>query len=163
MEKKLKAHPDGTYIQATVAKDSADKLFSFVKDNKISSNLSAPDEYHTTITYSRKGIPEVESYKFKTPITAKVKGWEIFPTQMEGTGKCLVALIDSKQLTNYHNITMDKFGATYDFPQYKPHITISYSYEKDTVPKLVPDFNITYDDVEIKALKPDFVPKKADK
>lgn len=153
-----KFHPDGTYISAKLSAADSKKLFKFASDLKIPELVDKTD-YHATIIYSRKGIPEVKDYKITVPITAKIVGWNIFKTQ---TGaRCLVAILESKALTNTHEYIMSKYGATYDFKEYLPHITVSYDYGSDVAPKESPDMTVTFDVVSTEGLDPVYIPKKA--
>lgn len=155
---KSQNHPDGTYMSAVLSKQSQKDLDKWCTDNNIS-NPSDPNEYHTTVIYSRVGVPKAKSYDLNLPINATIKEWKLFDTQ---TGdKCLVGVVDSKELVNHHNNLKEKYGATHGFPEYHPHITVSYNY-KGEIPKDVPAFNITFDKREFKPLDPNFVPPKKD-
>ena len=162
LEKKERkeTHSDGTYISAQLSKVDSKNLYEWCLDNKIP-NLADPEQYHATIIYSRKGIPEVKTFKFDTPITASIEGWDIFPTQTGG--KCLVARLESSELTKYHKTIMSEYKATFDYDSYKPHITVSYDYDKNSPPKECPKDLVVFSKVEVKALDPQFEPKKASK
>jgi len=151
-------HPNGTYISAILSEPNCEDIYNWAKAHKIP-NLADPQQYHATLIYSRKGIPDVKAYDFELPLSGKVCGWHVFPTQTGG--KCLVAALESKQLTNIHKDIMDKYGATYDFDEYKPHVTISYDYDKDEAPKTFPRMRLFFNKVKIDPLDPEFTPKKA--
>ena len=153
-----KQHPDGTYVSAELDPKFQDAIFKWAKENGIP-NLADPKQYHATIAYSRKGIPEVKSKDFKLPIAAEITGWKIFPTQTGG--KCLVASLKSEQLTSHFNDIMDNYGATYDFPSYQPHITVSYDYGSDVAPKTFPKIKVQFNKVRIEPLDPEKPIKKA--
>jgi len=55
------------------------------------------------------------------------KGYHIF----EGRNgkKILVLLLDSEDAVNRHQVLMKQHESTYDFPEYKPYITLSYDIE----------------------------------
>lgn len=147
-EVKKKDHPGGTYICAKVSKKSREQMQKWVNEYNIP-NAADPKQYHTTIVYSRKGIPEVTEYKIDFPIEASIKGWEIFNS---GEKKCLVAVVDCPELTKCHEEIRKKYGATHDYPDYHPHITVSYDYGNAKVPDVVPDFKITYTSSQIEPL-----------
>lgn len=55
------------------------------------------------------------------------QGYHIFEGK---NGKnILVILLDSEDATNRHQKLMKQHDATYYFPEYKPHITLSYDIE----------------------------------
>jgi hypothetical protein len=158
-ENSMVSHKDGTYMSVTLDKPSQDKLFSWVEDNDIV-NACDPSQYHSTVIYSRKSCPDAVEYDLGLPIESTIKEFKLFDTQ---TGKkCLVGIIDSKELDKHHDILVDDYGATHDFPEYHPHVTISYDFIGN-IPKEVPDFVLTFDSSECKALDPNFVPDKAKK
>lgn len=150
-------HPKGTYASVTLSKESQKALDDWVTKNEIP-NATDPSTYHSTLIYSRKGVPEAKDYKVDLPIKAKISKWSIFKTQQ---GKdALVAIMDSPVLTQHHKNLRSQYGATHDFPEYHPHVTISYDYGSDVPPKKIPDLELEYDSKEFKALDPDFLPPK---
>lgn len=157
--KDMSKHPNGTYISATLSKKSQKDLDSWVSKQNIP-NPADPKQYHSTIIYSRKGIPEAKNHKITLPMSAKIKEWKIFPTQTGG--KCLVAIMDSPELEKHHKHFRSEYGATHDYPDYHPHVTISYDFGDLPVPKEIPNLELEYDDTEFKPLDPDFVPPKKD-
>ncbi len=150
-----KEHAKGTYVSVKVSPKSAKELYTWCKDNGIT-NLSPKDTYHTTVVYSRVGIPEAKHETIKLPLNAKLSGWEIFPTQ--SGDKCLVARIKSPELCDLHDTYHDKYPATYDFDEYKPHITVSYDY-KGEAPASIPNISLAYNKLEFKGLDPDWKAK----
>jgi 2'-5' RNA ligase len=157
--KDMSQHPNGTYMSATLSKKSQTDLDKWVAKNNIP-NPADPKQYHSTIIYSRKGIPEAKNYKIPLPMSAKIKEWKIFPTQ--SGDKCLVAIMDSPEMERHHKYLRSEYGATHDYPDYHPHVTISYDYGDLPVPANLPDLKLEYDDTEFKPLDPDFVPPKKD-
>lgn len=146
-------HPNGTYVCAKLNKKSKKALDYFVTEIGIPSPAE-PDQYHSTIIYSRKGVPQVSEYKFNVPFTAKPKRWEIF-------GTCLVLVVNSSDLTKVHNDIMDKYGATYDYDDYTPHVTVSYNYN-GSLPKVVPNIDLVYGSIDIEPLDDDMTPDTKD-
>lgn len=149
-------HKDGTYISVKLSADSAKKLDEWAESKNIS-NLTEPSEYHCTVMYSKKGIPDAKKYDIGLPINTEISGWKIFPTQ--GGTKALVGVLASKELKDHHKNIMDTYKGSYDFPEYIPHVTVSYNH-KGEAPKDVPTFELNFDRLEFKALDPEFVPPK---
>jgi hypothetical protein len=155
--KDMSSHPNGTYMSAKLSRKSQKLLDKWVSVHNIP-NAADPKQYHSTIIYSRKGVPDVKEYDVKLPIKAKVKEWKIFPTQ---TGaKALVAIMDSPELDNHHKTIREKYGATHDYPDFHAHVTVSYDYGNGPAPKDIPDLELEYDSTELKPLDPTFVPPK---
>lgn len=157
-KKNMNKHPDGTYVAAKLSKDSQKALDEFVTQEKIP-NAADPKQYHSTVIYSRKGVPDVHDYKFALPFEAKIKEWRLFDTQFGKSGKCLVAIMESPELEKAHKEIRETYGATHGFPDYHPHVTVSYDYD-GPLPSTIPDVPLKYDTTEIKPLDPEFVPPK---
>lgn len=153
-------HPNGTYVAAKLTKASQSALDYFVTEAGIT-NAADPKQYHSTVIYSRKGVPDVKNYKFKLPFKAHIKEWKLFDTQFGKSGKCLVAIMDSPELEKAHRDIRQQYGALHGFPDYHPHVTVSYDYD-GPLPKVIPGVALTYGSIEIKPLDPEFVPPKKD-
>lgn len=127
---------DGTYAGVRFWNDNQLDLINWVLKNNIP-NPCRPETYHATLLYSRKHLPDYEPCGFlKEMKYAKFGGFAKFDFRLLGT-KCLVMKLDSPYLTERHKCLMDVFGATYDFPEYIPHITLSYDVgdlDLDTLP-----------------------------
>lgn len=118
---KLSSVGKGTYVGAKFSPASVEVikqlqkslgLFDPVKESKL----------HTTISFSRKYF---EGFALNTNQTeiGRFKRLEVFPTQ---TGKrALVAIFDSPYLEERHKYSRI-LGASYDYDEYHPHVTLSY-------------------------------------
>lgn len=145
-------HKNGTYVSVHLSPESSDSLFTWVKEHDIE-NPTPKKEYHCTIVYSRVGIPTAKKETLDLPFTAIVSKWEIFPTQ---TGaKCLVARLDCPKMKEAFKMYHSKYAATYDYDEYKPHVTVSYDY-KGELPDSLPHLNLVFDKLEFKPLDPDW-------
>lgn len=140
-------HARGTYVCAYVSAKSRRDIQKWVETHHIS-NPAHPKQYHTTIIYSRKGVPDVKSYNFDLPIIGQFADFDIF---MSGDKRCLVAKVDSRDLHHYHNDIMQRYGATHDFDDYAPHVTLSYDYV-GPVPNDPLDVELTYTTIGIEPL-----------
>lgn len=131
----------GTYVGVRFSEDTVKALAELQEKCQVPNPLDKT-EFHTTVVYSRTEIewwPEHDLSDCKvTP-----KGWEVFK-QRDGKN-CLVLLLDSDYLHSRFALAMDR-GATYDFPDYQPHITLSYDIGDFSVDNLpVPDIEIEID------------------
>lgn len=142
-------------MSALVSSSSADRLYEFVKGLGVQ-NLTDPKGYHATVLYSRKGVPHADKQFVPFPIRAHVKKWTQFDMRTTGK-KCLVAELDCPALEALHKHMITTYGATHDFPEYKPHVTVSY--DCHDLPTNIPSFEIIFDQKEFKGLDPTFVPK----
>lgn len=110
----------GTYAAAKFTDETLDRIQDLQEFYDLP-NAVPRDKLHTTILYSRVYVP------FKPESGEVVLGnkchLKIFETQ-SGT-RALVLAYESDYLQFRHDVGM-ALGATYDFPDYIPHITLSY-------------------------------------
>jgi hypothetical protein len=128
----------GTYVGLRVLQPAGQRLYEFCRDNGIEVNKSTFERrLHVTVIYSRKqciGLEPRDSVKY----VATFSGYDIFDGSA-GTDKALVMKLNAPGVLARHLEIMAKYGATYDFPVYIPHITLTYNYTGGDV--LLPPFN----------------------
>lgn len=130
---------DGTYIAVHFSKESRDKLQALAKSLKVD-NIIEKSKYHVTIVYSRKAFTDFTiNGKLKKPWKATPTELEIFETQ--SGSRALVLRLDAPKLVERHEYFKREHGATYDFDEYKTHVTLSYDVGPDW--KIPKDFDIT--------------------
>lgn len=160
LQEGVEQHKEGTYCAALLDEKTRQTLYNWCVLQGIK-GLTNPDEYHVTLIYSRKPCAEIKDYPFDMPWTTSFvedREWHIFDSK-KGT-KCLVLKIDCPMFHDVHYEIREIYGATHDFPEYSPHITVSYDYNGDLKSlKSVPNFDLTFDKIEIKPLDPEYLPK----
>lgn len=110
----------GTYVAIKFNSDTCEQLQ--VLQNILNLPNKVPlDKLHSTICFSRIKIPykALEETNFEI---GTAKSLEVFEHKNK---RALVLLLDSKFLEDRHKYSMI-LGATYDFPEYRPHVTLSY-------------------------------------
>lgn len=115
---------EGTYVGAHFSKESIHALVELQEEIGVP-NPVPPTDFHTTIVYSRNTIDWTPAV---LNVSAGVVGYRVFGDET----RILVLELDCPTLTDRFEEAMDS-GATYDFPEYIPHITLSYD---------IGDFNI---------------------
>lgn len=150
-------HKDGTYASMLCSLETKQLLDTFTTQNLGLTDKIDPSTYHTTLIYSRTPVPETENYEFPSSVHANATGYELFDTKQGN--KCLVLKLNCP-VAHDINDALNKMGATSDYPSYKPHITICYDYNgKTDISDLpLPNFDIVFDDFEVKPLDDDYVP-----
>jgi 2'-5' RNA ligase len=153
-------HKDGTYVSMDLTDESKEMIDHFVEMNLGLTERVDKTTYHITVIYSRTPVPSAELHagSGKVEYEAFVTGYEVFPTKNDG--KCLVMRLDfpyavllNKQLTAE--------GATSDYDEYKPHMTIAYDIKQEVDPHTLPlpQFPIYFGGVKVAPLDPEFTPK----
>jgi 2'-5' RNA ligase len=143
---------EGVYGSYKLTQDSANKLAEWMKENEVVEPVEI-DNIHITTTYS-KTDPIQDIIPSQNTIILDHKEFSIATY-----GRALVIEVESKELEDIHN-TAIKAGATYEYDEYKPHITISYNAEanENLIPLLFPPtFDIVLSHEEIEPLKEDDV------
>ena len=124
-----KEEAKGTYAAVSFSEDTIDGIKKYIKENDIP-NHTKFDKMHTTLLYSKKYCPDYKpAGKLDKPMIGKGTGFEKWPSQPDDDGKvamCLVMRYDCSELSKRHKELMKEHDATYDFDEYKPHITFSY-------------------------------------
>lgn len=111
----------GLYVCAKFNEQTLDNIEALCRELKVP-NPVPREKIHSTILYSRVKVPYVAaSGSFEVAETGEL---DIFVTQ-EGE-RALVLKLDSDYLRTRHRYGM-ALGATYDYPEYIPHITLSYN------------------------------------
>lgn len=117
----------GTYAAVRFTEDTLD----IIEDIQKVLNIFDPvprNKIHSTICFSRVFVPfrPIEK-EMDVGTTGKL-------TVFEHNGKrALVLLLDSPYLQERHEYAM-ALGATFDFPTYSPHITLSYDIGATEIP-----------------------------
>lgn len=138
-------HNTGHYTAAKVSKETTAELKQWCKDNDVPVSNDFFDNLHITICYSSKMFPIK-----KDEVVDDLSDWSVKPVGFDTFGKhkgksFLVLKVISKQCTDRWQHYMDQ-GASYDFDEYKPHITLAQDYDGDigkldldTLPEIVLD------------------------
>lgn len=159
--KQYAKHKDGTYVSLNLSQQSKQLLDNFVEMNLGLTERVDSNTYHITVIYSRTPVPTAENLLYMNnplPVEAHVTGYEVFPTKNDG--KCLVMRLSCPYATRL-NTDLTKQGATSDYDEYKPHLTIAYNMAQEVNPKTLPmpAFHLEFDKLNVDALDPEFTPE----
>ena len=112
----------GTYAAVKPDDESKHILMKYLHDKGVP-NPESGDKLHSTLLYSRKHLKDYKSDAHLSHDATPHK-IEVWPTK--SGKKCLVLKLHSPSLQARHEHLMDKHKATYDYPEFKPHISLSY-------------------------------------
>lgn len=122
----------GTYAGVHFDYDTKKRIQKYMKDNKIPNDLPL-HKLHNTLIYSRKYLPKFKAQgRLDPPWTGEIVELDIFTGQPDEDGKkakCLVLKFECAECTDRHHEIMDEHGATFDYDEYTPHVTLSYDME----------------------------------
>ena len=122
-----KTHHKGTYAGVRFSEETKNAIVSYISQNNIP-NAPERDKLHTTLLYSRKRCPNYEPAG-EVFMHGRPGAWQIWESQADSEGNktnCLVLEYECPELVARHNELMEEHGATFDYPEYKTHITFSY-------------------------------------
>lgn len=126
----------GTYAALSLSKESHDTVMEYIKENEIPHKTNPNEERkHVTLIYSRNYCPEMVAQP-DVIHCANVCGMDVFDTQ-DGK-RALVLLLDAPTIVARHEQLMAEHPATYDHPEYKPHVTLSYDIGDFDEKQLIP-------------------------
>lgn len=152
-------HKDGTYVSMDLSEESKQLLDNFVEMNLGLTERVDPSSYHITVIYSRTPVPSAEGGAgLTTETSASVVGYEVFPTKNDG--KCLVMRLKFT-FAEFLNRKLTDEGATSDYPEYKPHLTIAYDMTQEVDPTTlpVPQFPLYFGPVKVAPLDAEYTPE----
>ena len=119
----------GTYAGVYFDEDTKKAVKKYLEDNDIPKPVNV-DKLHTTLLYSRKFLPDYipggmyDKPLIGTPVELVV--WKTQGDEGKEPANCLVMKYDCPELVDRHKSLMKEHGATFDYPEYTPHITLSY-------------------------------------
>lgn len=142
----------GTYAGVRFDDNTKRAISKYIKDNDIPNPVSA-DKLHTTLLYSRKHLPNYKPLgQLKRALVGHPTEFDVWESKGklrdEATTRCLVLEFKCPNLVERHKHLMDEHQATYDFPEYKTHITLSYDIGDLDIDDL-PDIKKTLDSITI--------------
>lgn len=121
----------GLYVYRDVL--NAVEILKWASERGITNLLDASD-LHVTVVYSKKAIPWVP---LKDKISVTKDAWRT--CQSLGDKGAVVGMFEAAQLQDRWKQACEA-GATWDYPEYHPHVT--FSYDSSVVPLVVPDCGI---------------------
>lgn len=130
---------EGTYVARKVL--NAESLYKHFKNQGL--DVIPADELHCTIAYSKKTFtPNID----KKVIEIKYDE-EIYPyLEPLGDEGAVVMKFRNKEIESRWQDCMDR-GASYDYPKYQPHITITFNGKDLNLKEILkPDFDIQLGD-----------------
>lgn len=114
----------GTYAGVRFSDDTVNAVKEYQINNQIPNRIPRKD-LHATLLYSQKHLPDYQPMgDYQEPMVGDVEQIEVWPTRDQKN--CLVLRFTCDQLCERHQQLMDQHQATYDFPSYIPHMTLSY-------------------------------------
>lgn len=141
----------GTYVSRKVR--NPEILYNFFKDQGV--NVVPMNELHCTIAYSKKEFLLDVDHNEITIKPEQLKS-KLEPLGDEGA---VVLKFESDEMVERFNHCIKK-GATYDYPKYIPHISISYDGKDLDLKKIkVPNFDIILYDEKSEELNLDWKAK----
>lgn len=119
----------GTYIGALFSVESRLALAHWVSSQAIPNQVD-PKTYHVTLIYSRETL--------KVPLVRREVDWScwadkfyVFDNRQEPSQRSLVLALRSPELIDRHWYYRLNHGAKHDYPEFVPHVTLSYNVPDD--------------------------------
>lgn len=119
--------PRGTYFGIKPTDETVDSLINFIRQHDVPDPIDR-EKVHSTVVYSRTFCSARPLGDIDPPLVGKFAQYNLFPRNVEEdpTPMCLVLEFDCPELTQRHDELVTKYGASHDFPDFKPHLTLTY-------------------------------------
>lgn len=131
-----RAAPRTLYVRRDLL--NGDDLVAWAKGQGFATALT-PDDMHVTITFSRR---PVDWMKMGEAWGADANGELVIkpggPRLVERLGPSAVVLLFASAELSWRHDDMVQAGASFDFDQYQPHVTISYTGAPEDLTKIEP-------------------------
>ena len=155
-------HRNGTYVSMPLSFASKVELYNFITNELKLTETVDPSTFHITIIYSRTPVPTADKLEnFPTIEQASIIGYELFPTKNDGY--CLVLRLKYRFAEFLNKVLTDE-GATSDYNEYKPHVTLAYdtteTLDINTLP--IPTFKLSFEPVKVEPLDEEYNPNVSD-
>jgi len=143
----LDASP-GTFVGVKFDQSTIDSLMDWIDSMGLETHEPA-DELHTTVLLDKEHEFDWEPQSFESPIEVSP---ETFSLDLFGQDKnVLVLKYQCDELADRHSRGMEEHNLSWDFPEYSPHVTLSYDGSNIDIESLSPpDFplNISHEYVQ---------------
>jgi len=142
----------GVYISLKVSEESKKEINKW-QEKYLKGTEYNKNDLHLTLIYSKKEHKErIETSSYKIPVI--VTEYDIYG---EEGNECLVAKVKSEELLFKNSELVNKYGFISDFPNYEPHITLSYNMNNIQINSLpIIDFVIELEEETIAEINKDW-------
>lgn len=121
---------NGTYVALKLTPESQQLLEQYSYANGINVPVKILESgYHLTVLYSTVYCSAIQVNP-DVPYTAEFDGFDMF-TNKHGEDTVLVCKLKSDEIVRRHEFFRTIYGATHSYPQYSPHVTITYTFNGD--------------------------------
>lgn len=120
--------PRGTYFGLKPSKATIESILEFIDRYGVPEPIDS-DKLHATVVYSRTFCSAQPLGKIDPPWVGNFTQYNLFPRNVEQdpTPMCLVLEFDCPELLARHHELRNVYGASHDFPEFKPHLTLTYN------------------------------------
>ena len=150
---------DGIYVEAEVCERTRKTIKQFAKSIGIDSDF---DDYHSTVIYSKKEVPESELIKIRQTYPENISiygfatGYKKFINKEQDI-YAIVLEVKCPKLEDLHKQLMERFDLIYDYDEYIVHITLTYKGKDIDIEDLPePDFEVRYTKLNVEPLNTDW-------
>lgn len=137
-------HSAGTYSALQLSAQSQRQLAQWLDQQGVEHD--DPAEFHCTLMYSQKPMPQAEAVQGPISATARVTGWKLLGE------KATVLLIRCAVAEKMFNL-FAKHGASHSWPTYIAHVTVNSEKHLESIPARIPTFALHFDWIVVKPIE----------
>lgn len=122
--------PRGTYFGVRPTKETVEAMQDFMKSHYIPNPIHHKD-MHATVVFSRAFVNARPKGTLNPTWKGMFEGYDMFPRNIEVSHgeeppSCLVMQFHCHEMHERHHELRNVYGATHDFSEFKPHMTLTY-------------------------------------
>jgi 2'-5' RNA ligase len=147
----LESSDKGTFVGVRLTSDSAKKVLHWLAENKIKDPVTK-EELHVTLLLDKHSPIDHKPVRYDPPLVTDLESYKI---ELFGQDKdILVLTFECPQLESRHMSLRKKYGVSWDWPTYSPHMTLTYKVQEVTEPLEPPTFVIELDQEYVSEFDP---------
>lgn len=153
LKRLYEAKGGGTFVGIRLTSDSTARLCGWMDQNLLKEPQPA-NEIHTTLVLDKTSpfLHDPMTYDPSIPIDPATYSLDLF-----GPDKNIMVLkYDSPFLQKRHAQLLDKYGLSWDWPEYSPHITLTYAVQEIATEFEPPEFELEISHEYVEAFNPNW-------
>jgi 2'-5' RNA ligase len=146
-------HSNGTIVMFEMQHHSAMCLHRWCQQHNIA--CINPEDLHLTVLFSHEPLAEAQALdQTDTHVTARIEDWRLLGNRN------LTLLVRCEPAVMLHHRLLE-LGGSHNWPNFLPHVTCVYGYEKSRLPDMIPNFDLIFDKIMVTNIDPEFAQNRS--
>lgn len=141
-------HSNGTIVMLKMQSHCAVRLHRWCQQHDL--DCIDPQDLHLTVLFSHEPLGEAQGLdQTPTHVHARIEDWKLLGNNN------LTLLVRCEPAVRLHHRLLE-LGGSHSWPNFLPHVTCVYGYEKKQLPDMIPNFDLIFDEIEVTNIDPHF-------